>query len=290
MADSAEIACKMWLFEAPVLVQGGGFLSLTEWQRIVKNQPLNQLSDAYEGRATLGAYIEALAAEAIKQGGCAELLAQNIQFFKDRQTIGEMDFLLKESGKVLHLELAAKFYLCIGDIHDMAHWVGTNVRDSMARKHTKLTQSQLLLSKNPLVAAQLGAQGLPLPDEAKALLKGQLFYTFAQWQSSARANWAAPEHAAGWWLEANNIGDLSGVAERWYTCSDKREWLLTGNAPPENKTLSTQELQKQLSRLAKPVMVHAIINGACAQNGFVVPQGWQEAARAAHGNFVTSAV
>lgn len=275
------MACKMWLFEAPVLIQGGGFLSSPEWQKIAGNQQLEQPVVAYGGRATLGAYIEALAAEAIRQGGCAELLAQNIQFFENKQTIGEIDFLLRQNGKVLHLELAAKFYLCIGDIHNMTHWVGTNVRDSMARKHKKLTESQLLLSKNPLVVQQLTAQGLPVPDDARVLLKGQLFYPFADWQSEVRANWAAPDHAAGWWLEADNISLLSGIAERWYICSDKKEWLLAGNTPVENKTLSTQELQQQLSGLAKPVMVHAVVNGVFAQNGFIVPQGWFEDARGA---------
>ncbi len=275
------MACKMWLFEAPVLIQGGGFLSSPEWQKIAGNQQLGQPVVAYGGRATLGAYIEALAAEAIRQGGCAELLAQNIQFFENKQTIGEIDFLLRQNGKVLHLELAAKFYLCIGDIHNMTHWVGTNVRDSMALKHKKLTESQLLLSKNPLVVQQLTAQGLPVPDNARVLLKGQLFYPFADWQSEVRANWAAPDHAAGWWLEADNISLLSGIAERWYICSDKKEWLLAGNTPVENKTLSTQELQQQLSGLAKPVMVHAVVNGVFAQNGFIVPQGWFEDARGA---------
>ncbi len=262
-------------------MQGGAYLALSEWKKIVGNLPENQPLVEYGGRATLGAYIEALAAEAIRQGGQAELLAQNIQFFENRQTIGEMDFLLRQNGKVLHLELAAKFYLCIGDMHNMAHWVGTNVRDSMARKHTKLTAIQLLLSKNPRVIEQLAAQGLPVPDDARALLKGQLFYPLVQWQSQSRANWAAPEHAVGWWLEAGSLGLLSGMAEHWYICSDKREWLLTGAVFGERQSLSMQELQQQLAALQKPVMVHAVVGGIFVNNGFIVPQGWFEDARGA---------
>ncbi len=75
-----------------------------------------------------------------------DLLAQNLQVQKDAHTtVGELDFLVRDltSGQLIHLELATKFYLAVGDALP-----GPDARDNYFKKLDRLRSHQLTLVKN----------------------------------------------------------------------------------------------------------------------------------------------
>lgn len=74
-----------------------------------------------------------------------DLLERNLQIQKDiHTTVGELDFLLRnlETHQLIHLELATKFYLAIGD--DLP---GPDARDNYFKKISHLQQNQLRISQ-----------------------------------------------------------------------------------------------------------------------------------------------
>jgi hypothetical protein len=74
------------------------------------------------------------------------------------------------SGKIIHLEVAVKFYFGTVPFEDSYRWFGTNTHDQLGKKvdHLKQHQTQLLLNNKEKVPYVI--------DERQCLLKGRLFY------------------------------------------------------------------------------------------------------------------
>ncbi|WP_378172043.1 DUF1853 family protein [Aquimarina sp. SS2-1] len=77
------------------------------------------------------------------------VLLNNLQIFKDKITIGELDFLIKDltQNNILHVELIYKFYLYDPHLSDKSieRWIGPNRKDSLLEKVIKLKEKQLPL-------------------------------------------------------------------------------------------------------------------------------------------------
>lgn len=101
----------------------------------------------------LGHIAERVVGQAIKVSENYEVLFENIQILEGKNTIGEIDFILREveTEQVIHLELAYKFYLYDPDISDtpIDNWIGPNRNDSLVEKLEKLKQKQFPLLHHP---------------------------------------------------------------------------------------------------------------------------------------------
>lgn len=78
-----------------------------------------------------------------------ELLETNLQIQESRQnTVGELDYLLRDldSGGLVHLELAVKFYLAVKTGNEMV-FPGPDARDNYHRKLARLREHQLVLTR-----------------------------------------------------------------------------------------------------------------------------------------------
>ena len=73
-----------------------------------------------------------------------EVLAKNIQIFQDNQTIGEIDFILKdiETGIYYHIEFVYKYYLYFEKNNELEGFIGPNLNDSLIKKLNKLKNKQ----------------------------------------------------------------------------------------------------------------------------------------------------
>ena len=90
-----------------------------------------------------------------------EVMAHNRQVILNKKTLGELDFLLKNthSEEILHVELIYKFYLfdptCGTSEKD--HLIGPNKRDSLNRKLERLQKRQFPLLFEPATQKLLDA-------------------------------------------------------------------------------------------------------------------------------------
>ncbi|WP_424493536.1 DUF1853 family protein [Salinimicrobium sp. GXAS 041] len=108
-----------------------------------------------------------------------DVLAENVQVFSDKVTLGEFDFILKNrnSGAISHVEVVYKFYLYDPTFpEEVDRWIGPNKKDSLHKKLLRLENRQF-----PLLYKQEAAPLLkhfeidPEKVIQKALFKANLF-------------------------------------------------------------------------------------------------------------------
>ncbi len=187
-----------------------------------------------------------------------QVLAENLRIEGDGRTLGALDLLLRDTrrDKVVHLELAVKFYLFVagapGD--GAARWLGTNPDDTLQHKIDHLLSHQLPLSSQPRTLQLLKSRGLPAPDEHCALIKGYLFHPSDG--AIATPPPINPEHLRGLWVHGDRREELVErfPDSRWQIL-DKSRWL--DPAPPGACSWPAMEgsLKASLDR-GEPVMVH----------------------------------
>ncbi|XOB61068.1 DUF1853 family protein [Campylobacterota bacterium DY0563] len=96
----------------------------------------------------LGKRIERFFEFYINQSPNYELIKLNIQIIHNKETLGELDFLIfdKTTQKYLHIEHIYKYYLYdISFTNELDRFIGPNKDDSFSQKLTKLKEKQLPL-------------------------------------------------------------------------------------------------------------------------------------------------
>lgn len=98
----------------------------------------------------LGFYAESLLSYFFQTFKDVQLLLQNYQICQNKQTIGEIDFVIEYKNRVFHLELAVKYYLLLpkSDPNLAQNWIGPSRKDDLDKKLTKIENHQLPLGKN----------------------------------------------------------------------------------------------------------------------------------------------
>ncbi|WP_124981378.1 DUF1853 family protein [Nonlabens xiamenensis] len=102
----------------------------------------------------------------VEQSDNFELLVANLQVFKNKTTLGELDFILREksSGQVYHVELVYKFYSYDSTVQpgdsdpvrsELSNYLGPNGRDHLLRKMDRLKEHQLPLLYHPITTKLL---------------------------------------------------------------------------------------------------------------------------------------
>lgn len=127
----------------------------------------------------LGKRVESFFELVLKHTGNYEILAQNIQIQKEKITLGEIDFLLKDLilDRFYHIEKIYKFYVYDPSFeNEMQRWIGPNRKDSLLQKIEKLKKRQLPLLFNPETASLLSQFDLqPKNLEQQVCFKANLF-------------------------------------------------------------------------------------------------------------------
>lgn len=289
-----HVRALAWLLDAPDLLDAasaiwGGQIaslaklhledpagdSLADWLASLQADPAPldaALGTRYYSR--LGLYAEKLLAFYFEQRGV--LVAHGLQVRANRNdTVGEFDFLLRDSGRLLHWEFATKFYLCAGVPDAQLNClVGPNLADTLGVKMRKILQRQLALGKHPAATALL-PQAV---DQAQALVKGWLFYPHGMVVPLAGISAA---HNHGFWCA---LGQLDGLDGERFVVLPRLLWL----APLLSSELEVLDrdglrllLAEKVGAAGAPVMVAQVASVAGREGwveevarGFVVPDGW----------------
>lgn len=129
----------------------------------------------------LGNYVEHLVSYQLSQNENIEVLNENVQIIQDKQTIGEIDCLLKCNNKPIHLEIAYKFYLFDSSVGAsfLEHWIGPNRRDSLVLKLNKTKNKQFPLLYHDACKDLLNDLGLDSSEILQnCFFKAQLFMPY----------------------------------------------------------------------------------------------------------------
>ena len=271
-----ESLCADWLFDIN---------NLQQRLETLDNHPESVISQLRQQACyRLGYYFEDLVKIYLKQFIQPTEIKTNIQVFKDKTTVGEYDFLIRlNNGKKVHLETAVKFYLCTDTrAQDLSHFIGPNRSDQLSRKWQRLNEHQLQLSST--LAGSRQAEKLDLfPDVHSLLLKGYLFYPYAEWQDAN--NWIepiSPQHARGWWLPLKTAQELPANQDFRYGILMKPQWLAPARMCFQD-SLSRHELLTNIDDLSSPLLIaqlneHPEHGWQEVSRGFIVPDDWHQKA------------
>lgn len=140
-------------------------------------------------------------------------------------THGELDVLMREvaTGKVIHLEMAVKFYLGLDDTRLLSRWYGPSLHDRLDKKLAHMRWHQMGMAFTPEGEAVLGKQGIAV-DEVWGMVKGRLFLPCAGVPSTPSLNASfnspptpmsvSPHCAFGQWMTASEFLVLNTTAWR----------------------------------------------------------------------------
>ena len=185
----------------------------------------------------LGHLAEKAVSELLKTSSNYEVLHENLQIIEERDTIGELDFIIQEveSAQVIHLELAYKFYLYDPQLSlkPINCWIGPNRNDSLIEKLDKLKEKQFPMLHHPATKAALRPLNTNEISQALCLL-ASLYVPYGQTTDFANSYQAAIK---GYYLDNATLLRLDNSGKQYYV-PDKKEW---GMDPSEHRRWSPLE-------------------------------------------------
>ncbi|MEZ2414226.1 DUF1853 family protein [Muriicola sp. E247] len=178
-------------------------------------------------RMRLGHKMELVFNAAMEKQNRYKLIDRNIVIQRGNRTLGELDFLLRDTSddSVIHLELTYKFYLIDNEISEPIYrLVGPNRRDMFYTKLDKLKEKQFTLpytkeGREALQEIWLEADQL----KQQTCFKAQLFTPFTLDQIGIRP--LNQSCISGFWLRFEQFNSLE-FKDYLYYLPSKDDWVL----------------------------------------------------------------
>lgn len=212
-------------------------------QFVYTPNPNIQFTDSYNIPIRLGKRVEHFVCQDFNSNSDIQLLAHNLQIQRNKQTIGELDALIKHQEQYIHLEIVYKFYLydpAVGS-NELDHYIGPNRKDSLNYKLEKLKTKQLALLFRPEIKPYLDQLGLKVSDiQQQILFKAQLFMPYGK--SLPDLQVLNPDGIAGYYIKRESLPSLSHCL---FYIPSKLNWLIA--VQPDVSWLSYNRFLEALS-------------------------------------------
>lgn len=180
----------------------------------------------------LGHLVEKVVSQLIKTSRNYNVLYENLQIIDSKKTIGELDFIIEEikTKKILHLELAYKFYLYDPSVSKIEkhNWIGPNRKDTLKQKLQKLQEKQFPLLYHKLTSATI--EPLDTNQISQALLF--LATLYVPYQYKQRIDSVYIKAIKGYYLDLELFKSINDVSSLYYIPA-KTEW---GMEPSKHKS------------------------------------------------------
>ena len=171
----------------------------------------------------LGRRAERLMSFFLRHGPTHRLVAANIPLRHvspqgDRTTVGEIDFLLRDSeGRTWHWELAVKFFLCTseGQHATAADFIGPDRAETFDTKLRKMFDRQLRHLPPPPWDTETWTPA--------ACTRGRLFYRYGS--TVPQTLGVHPDHLQGRWIERDRLGELPAATEPVWHRVPRNDWM-----------------------------------------------------------------
>lgn len=175
----------------------------------------------------LGHQMEDVFHQLIQQGKDYEVLLYNLPIRQGKQTLGEIDFVLKEvvTNKFIHVELTYKFYIIDPEITTPIHrLIGPNKRDTFFTKMEKIKNKQFQLlhcqeGSNALMERNIAHDNI----SHEACFKAQLFTPYGMGAISIQP--LNKECICGYWLRFDDFNSSEFKTYQYYIPA-KSEWVV----------------------------------------------------------------
>lgn len=195
----------------------------------------------------LGKRMESFFEIALKHSGRYEKIASNIQIFREKVTLGEIDFLLKDlqKNKILHVELVYKLYLFDPKLPvGFDRWIGPRRKDSLPQKLKWMKERQFPLLYLPESREKLQHLDLDFSNiEQQLCFKAKLFIPQKEKPEFEKLNPACMEGVWMHWKEFQK----KDFQKNLFSSPKKVYWSMS---PENNKSwLNFSQMQEIVSKL-----------------------------------------
>jgi hypothetical protein len=235
-----ETADLYHLLSSPELL-GNGTLSYTEQlAQDVLPEILEWDSNSYLNKEKLnqgkirrlGFYAEELLRFLLENHPRFKVHVCNHQIIENKRTVGELDFVFEDLrlNKLIHLELACKFYVRTGTQNELNDFVGIGGNDNLGKKAEKMSEKQL--QPNSQWFGDIPTLEGRIP-ETIGSVKGRLFYP----DQFEEVNGLNPNHAKGTILKS-----LEDLDDSFHYCH-KLAWISGSDGPREGWPASIYDAQ-----------------------------------------------
>jgi len=207
----------------------------------------NEMQNAFieVSNQRFGHQMESLFLQIIEHMPNYELVIENLQIFDGKNTLGELDFIVKNhtTEKLIHIELAVKFYIYEPNDNELAGFVGPNHHDSLLDKVKKLRDYQFPLLQHSQVKNMLESLGIESENiEQQLCLKAFVFVPKGlEFNAFAEINNAC---VAGTYIKQEAFTESEFGAYEFHFPA-KTDWILTPNDLPNWLSFSQAQLLLQ---------------------------------------------
>lgn len=184
----------------------------------------HKIESAIDEKLRLGKYVERLVSFELAQHENISVIAENIQIQDGKRTVGELDCLLIKDGKPIHLEIVYKFYLYDTSVGatEIEHFIGSNRKDSLKEKLTKLKEKQLPILYGDASEKYLTALDLKPKDiKQEVYFKAQLFVPITD--RNVKLKVLNPECIMGFYMTRKELDQFKDCK---FYIPNKKDWLV----------------------------------------------------------------
>ena len=277
----------LWAVNSPALLKttNGHCCDSTPWKLQERDVCPTHLVDFMVSKDfhSLGKYFEGLISYWLHHLRKVEVLFESFAIREQKRTVGEIDFIfIDEQARMVHWEVAIKFYLFSPVLHDLgSHYLGPNAIDTLDRKIDRIFGHQLPRSEEPFPNVEL----------RQAFVKGRIFYPVMQQGGPAEHPYLSSTHLDGSWLRHAEIRFMDGNADwdaqnAYYLVLQKPHWLSFVQTPAAgDKPMSFREFSESMDQHFSgsqrcPLVVQLKPDDAGyveSRRFFVVPDSWPHA-------------
>jgi len=205
----------------------------------------------------------------VDQSSNFECLISNLQIFKGKTTIGELDFIVKNkrTDKIFHVELVYKFYIYdpskkltskensnLDEQHELTRYVGPNRRDHLLRKINRLKNHQLPLLYRPETKSILKENEINVDSiEQKVCFLAQVFVPCKLWDHDFK--WINKACIKGYYLNYSAFAKAETTYR--YFIPHKHQWKMDPFAIEDKELNFTEvliQVEKSLARGFAPML------------------------------------
>lgn len=236
-------------FETPLLIKNPDMLDhigIFDFDKKQISQPNSEDLKSFQELGFIGKRAELFAKHALENSPDYELRSHSLQIFDNKKTLGEFDFIFKNSNssEIIHLEMVYKVYLFdsrLSENPDLC-WIGPNRRDSFHEKHEKLMQHQFPLLYHAETAKELTRLNIDTADSVKQklLFKAILFKKYQE--ELPQSEFINTSQISGFWIYFEEF-----LTDKWrdaaYYKPDKVNWF---NAVEDASWESYQDIKAQV--------------------------------------------
>ena len=235
----------------------------------------------------MGKLFETLWAAYLNDSERFEIVEHGLQIIDGGKTLGEIDFIVvdKKTHKMLHWELAVKFYLGIGDTRVWENWYGPAKKDRLDLKMNHLVDHQTKLSLHEATKKVLREKKIKI-DNSGVILKGCLFYPSNNGSSdnSASGNqvndapkFASSDHCKSRWLRLSDCGTSLKHDDVYYPLVGEG-WMASLDSTQLEMTYTQSEIINVMTngKYRLPLLISVIKQGLEVEKIFIVQDDWQQ--------------